>query len=243
MNTRPGIQSAAPHRDRERSDLFWLSTADICHIRLDDVPMDKYSGFEHLSANESRGVDYEVRLRHGSSGIAVISIHGGAIEPGTSEIAEAVAGAEHTFYTLRGIKKTGNTDLHITSTRFDEPVALEIACNSETVISIHGCSDGEEVVYVGGTDSRLRECIEAKLRQAGFKALGGAPNSSGRNKRNICNRSRRGMGVQLEISKGLRVRMLGDLSHVRDQAGGIFDEFVHAVREAITESFSSQFSV
>jgi phage replication-related protein YjqB (UPF0714/DUF867 family) len=199
--------------------------------------MDKYSGFEHLSANESRGVDYEVRLRHGSSGIAVISIHGGAIEPGTSEIAEAVAGTDHTFYTLKGIKKTANRDLHITSTLFDEPTAVKIVRRAETTISIHGCSEEEEVVYVGGTDSRLRECIEEKLRQAGFKALGGRPNSSGRDKRNICNRSRRGMGVQLEISKGLRVRMLGGLSHVRDPACGIFDEFVHAVREAITESF------
>ncbi|MFZ0931767.1 MAG: poly-gamma-glutamate hydrolase family protein [Syntrophobacteraceae bacterium] len=196
--------------------------------------MSKYSCFEHLSANESRGADYEVFLRHGSSGIAVISIHGGAIEPGTSEVAEAVAGADHSFYTFRGIKKAGNKDLHITSTLFDEPDALEIARRSETIISIHGCSDAEEVVHVGGIDFRLRECIEESLREAGFKALNNKSASlRGRDRRNICNRCRRGMGVQLEISKGLRARMFGDLSYGTGlQSGGTFHEFIQAVRKA-----------
>ncbi|MGA2227486.1 MAG: poly-gamma-glutamate hydrolase family protein, partial [Syntrophobacteraceae bacterium] len=164
--------------------------------------MGKYSCFEHLSANESRGADYEVSLRHGSSGIAVVSIHGGAIEPGTSEVAEAVAGADHSFYTFRGVKKAGNKGLHITSTLFDEPDALEIVLRSETIVSIHGCSEAEEVVHVGGIDFRLRECIEERLREAGFKALNNKSASlRGQDRRNICNRCRRGMGVQLEISK------------------------------------------
>jgi phage replication-related protein YjqB (UPF0714/DUF867 family) len=196
--------------------------------------MGKYSCFEHLRANESRGADYEVRRRHGSSGIAVISIHGGAIEPGTSEVAEAVAGADHSFYTFIGMKKAGNEDLHITSTTFDEPDALEIVRRSETVISIHGCSEEEEVVHVGGTDFRLRECIEERLRQAGFKTPRGAWSLRGLDKCNICNRCRRGMGVQLEISKGLRARMFGDLSYGTGiQCGRTFHEFIHAVRKAI----------
>ncbi|MGA2940263.1 MAG: poly-gamma-glutamate hydrolase family protein [Syntrophobacteraceae bacterium] len=196
--------------------------------------MGKYSCFEHLRANESSGADYEVRRRHGSSGIAVISIHGGAIEPGTSEVAEAVAGADHSFYAFRGMKKDGNKDLHITSTLFDEPDALEIVRSSETVISIHGCSEAEEVVHVGGIDFRLRECIEERLRQAGFKTPRGAWSLRGLDKRNICNRCRRGMGVQLEISKGLRARMFGDLSYGTClQCGGTYHEFIQAVRKAI----------
>ena len=196
--------------------------------------MGKYCCFEHLRVNESRAADYEVRRRHGSSGIAVISIHGGAIEPGTSEVAEALAGADHSFYTFRGLKKAGNKDLHITSTTFDEPDALEIVRRSETVISIHGCSEEEEVVHVGGIDFRLRECIEERLRQAGFKTPRGARSLRGLDKRNICNRCRRGMGVQLEISKGLRTRMFGDFSYGSGiQCGGTFHEFIQAVRKAI----------
>jgi phage replication-related protein YjqB (UPF0714/DUF867 family) len=199
--------------------------------------MGKYCCFEQLSANESKGADYEVRRRHGSPAIAVISIHGGRIEPGTSEVAEAIAGAEHTFYTFRGIKKAGNKDLHITGTLFDEPDALEIARCSETIISIHGCSENEEVVYVGGIDFRLRECIEQSLQQAGFKTLHNRnAGLGGLDRRNICNRCRRGMGVQLEISKGLRARMFGDLPHGTGlPCSGTFQEFIRAVRNAIEQ--------
>ncbi|HYA39676.1 MAG TPA: poly-gamma-glutamate hydrolase family protein [Syntrophobacteraceae bacterium] len=174
---------------------------------------DKYSCFEHLSANESRGADYEIVRRLGISEIAVIGIHGGGIEPGTSEIAEAVAGPDHSFYTLKGLKEEANKDLHITSTKFDEPEAREIVRRSKTVISIHGCSEAEEIVFLGGLDTALSRCIEEKLKQAGFKTSltkkdGKFRRLRGRNKRNICNRCGRGMGVQLEISKGLRARLL-----------------------------------
>ena len=202
--------------------------------------MGKYSCFEHLSANESRDADYEVRHRHGSSGIAVMSIHGGAIEPGTSEVAEAIAGTEHTFYSFSGIKKAGNKDLHITSTLFDEPDALEIVRRSETIISIHGCSEAEEVVHVGGMDCRLRECVEERLRQAGFTTPREAFSLKGLDKRNICNRCRRGMGVQLEISKGLRARMLRDISYEAGLfCGGTFEAFIVAVRKAIEQFMPS----
>jgi len=59
-----------------------------------------------------------------SSGIAILSIHGGDIEPGTTRIANAIAGWDHSFYTFEGIKTARNLSLHITSTRFDEPSAM-----------------------------------------------------------------------------------------------------------------------
>ncbi len=48
--------------------------------------------------NETKGKDYRIHLRHGKSGILVMAPHGGGIEPGTTEIADAVAGAERSFY-------------------------------------------------------------------------------------------------------------------------------------------------
>jgi phage replication-related protein YjqB (UPF0714/DUF867 family) len=47
--------------------------------------------------HEKEGRDYEVHQRKGASGIAVIAPHGGGIEPGTMDIADSVAGEEHTF--------------------------------------------------------------------------------------------------------------------------------------------------
>ncbi len=225
--------------------------------------MDKYACFEELSAHEARGSDYEVSRRHGRSGIAVLSIHGGRIEPGTSEIADAIAGGDHSFYTFRGLKQSGNRDLHITSTTFDEPSALEIVCRSETIISIHGSRGEEEVVHVGGLDSELRQCIEVKLHLAGFKTRPGplsfypvsgdrdqascttataegvkdpfrmGMRSRGVDERNICNRSRRARGVQLEISKGLRATLFRSYSNGAGAASGTFPWFIQAVREAI----------
>jgi phage replication-related protein YjqB (UPF0714/DUF867 family) len=197
--------------------------------------MDKYSNFHQLKTGEVEGVDYRIRWRIGWSGIAVLSIHGGEIEPGTSRIADAIAGNEHSYYALEGLKKTGNMALHITSTLFDEPTAIEIVCQSEIIISIHGCAEREPVVHVGGCDLELRRRIQDHLTEAGFMATDCAnPSFVGTNLANICNLCGRGMGVQLEISRGLRSRMFRDLTpEGRKYPTGTFHRFAQAVRDAI----------
>jgi poly-gamma-glutamate hydrolase-like protein len=61
---------------------------------------------------------------------ALVAPHGGGIEPGTSELADAIAASDLSFYTFEGLKPSGNTDLHITSTRFDEPMCLTLLASS-----------------------------------------------------------------------------------------------------------------
>ena len=135
-----------------------------------EAQMDRYSGFDELKRHEKEGVDYRIRARLGYSGIAILSIHGGDIEPGTSQIADAVAGHEHTFYALEGIKSSGNLALHIKSTLFDEPTILEILGRTEITLSIHGCKEKEPMVHIGGLDLELRRRILKELREAGFDA-------------------------------------------------------------------------
>ena len=197
--------------------------------------MDKYSSFRHMEQWERGGIDYRLRWRIGSTQIAIFCIHGGNIEPGTSQVADRIAGADHTFYALEGLKKSGNTTLHITSTVYDEPIALEIICRSETIISIHGCSETEEVVYLGGLDLVLKERIREKLDEAGFRTLDNVEAKyRGVDQKNICNLCGRGMGVQLELSKGLRVRMFKDLTaEGRQYPTEIFHRFVQAVRDGL----------
>jgi phage replication-related protein YjqB (UPF0714/DUF867 family) len=175
--------------------------------------MDSYRHFEHLRAYEKEGVDYRIRWRVHDSGIAILSIHGGDIEPGTSEIADAIAGSDHTFYAFEGIKHAGNLALHITSTVFNEPVGLEIVCLSEIILSIHGCQDTEPILYLGGLDQTLRNHIRQHLTRAGFNVVDtkGAK-FPGRDPANICNICGRGMGIQLEISRGLREQLFKDLT-------------------------------
>ena len=78
---------------------------------------DKYPDFETLSQHEISGVDYRILVRRATTGFSIVAIHGGGIEPGTSELADAVAGLEFSFYAFEGLKGSGNADLHITSTQ------------------------------------------------------------------------------------------------------------------------------
>ena len=130
--------------------------------------LDKYSGFIELGERERAGADYRVRFRRGPSGISVMSLHGGNIEPGTSELADAVAAHEHTFYAFEGLKSCDNWDLHVASTRFDEPLAMIAARHSRTVVAIHGCRSRQQIVYLGGRDESLKRSLASALVHAGF---------------------------------------------------------------------------
>src|SRR5207248_1160505 len=98
---------------------------------------DKYPDFETLSEHERSGVDYRILVRRATQSFAIVAIHGGGIEAGTSELADAVAGEEFSFYAFAGLKRTNNSDLHITSTRMDEPMCLAICGVSDVVITMH----------------------------------------------------------------------------------------------------------
>ncbi|MBU0987226.1 MAG: poly-gamma-glutamate hydrolase family protein, partial [Proteobacteria bacterium] len=128
----------------------------------------KYQSFTELEKNEIEGKDYQIRKRYGPSGIAVMAPHGGGIEPGTTEIADAVSGSEHTFYTFSGLKKQGNAALHITSRQFDEPQGNQIVADAKTVLTIHGFKGNEKLVYIGGRDKRLKACLRKALIEANF---------------------------------------------------------------------------
>jgi phage replication-related protein YjqB (UPF0714/DUF867 family) len=197
--------------------------------------MDLYTSFEKLKDSERRNMDYRIRRRLGHTGIAILSIHGGEIEPGTTRIADAIAGHDHSFYSFEGIKRRGNLNLHITSTRFDEPTAIEIVCHCAIIISIHGCADTEAVVHLGGLDFELRDRILESLHSSDFKALASSEAPfGGIDQANICNLCGRGMGVQMEISRGLRAKMFRDLSpEGRRYRTPLFDRFTRAVRHAI----------
>lgn len=195
----------------------------------------KYQSFEDLAAVEREGVDFHIRERSGRSGIAVIAIHGGGIEPGTTEIADAVAGDRHAFYTFSGLKPSRNFDLHITSRRFDEPRGEALVAQSTTVLSIHGCGDDVPMIYVGGQNLDRRRRVEAALEEAGFKVRK-AVRFPGLSPMNICNRCRSGEGVQLEFCAGLRRMLFENLTRPdRKNPTPLFNRLVEALRIALVE--------
>ena len=197
--------------------------------------MDRYGGFEELR-REQEG-SFVICTKQGSSDVAILAPHGGDIEPGTSEIAKAIAAKEHSYYLFEGRKRTGNQDLHITSANFDEPTAVSLAKQAERIIAIHGCAGRRAVVYLGGLDVGLRNKVRQCLIEAGFKAEEHSdPNLQGIYPNNICNRSKINRGVQLEIADALRERMFEDVNNRkgRQRTTPTFDRFVFAVRQAIS---------
>ncbi len=148
--------------------ITWAPFSQLIERKSQKHEMDKYANYNDLKQHEREGKDYVVILRESNSRIAVIAPHGGGIEPGTAEIADVVAGAEHTFYAFKGIKKKGNAVLHITSNRFDEPKGVGIAKKADVVISIHGHHGNEDRVYIGGRNRDLKLRILHMLNKAGF---------------------------------------------------------------------------
>ena len=124
---------------------------------------DTYPNFATLEQHERAGIDYGVLVRREEPAFAIIAPHGGGIEPGTSEIADAIACQRWSFYAFEGLKRSGNRVLHITSTCFDEPMCLILLGDTNRVVTIHGeeSDDDGEGVFVGGLDDDLGTSIGA----------------------------------------------------------------------------------
>ena len=198
--------------------------------------MDTYADYEALERNEKEGKDFLALWRQTDSPLAVIAPHGGSIEPGTVDIADAVAGGDHSFYAFRGIKKSGNRMLHMSSDRFDEPKGMAIARKAHVVLTLHGCKGTEETVFLGGRNQVLIERIRSRLNAAGFHASNSRhPGLRGHSAENICNRCQSGQGVQLELSRGLREALFLHLSQrSRRIRSPRFGPFVATLRMALS---------
>jgi phage replication-related protein YjqB (UPF0714/DUF867 family) len=171
---------------------------------------DKYVNFAALSRSEPDGA-YRIVVRQKDSAIALIAPHAGMIEFGTSEICMSVAGEDFTYYLFEGCKPDNNCDLHITSSRFDEPKGIDVAQSAQVVVTFHGQKGSDHFVNVGGLEERLCALLIDHLKSAGFFASQHrAKNLQGHNKNNICNRGATGRGLQLEISRGLRDMLISD---------------------------------
>jgi phage replication-related protein YjqB (UPF0714/DUF867 family) len=185
-------------------------------------PADIYRDFKDLAHAQVEGTDYrvQVRLNVGSS-IAVIAPHGGSIEPYTSDIARAVAGADFNLYLFEGFRPVSNyAMLHLTSQRFDEPRCLELLSDCDHVIALHGCGGDAPQALIGGLDSPLKVLMGRAIANLGIDTRLDRHKFPATDPKNICNRGRRGIGVQIEMTMGLR-------------GGGSRDELADAIRSVL----------
>ena len=188
---------------------------------------DLFRCFEDLASTQIEGVDFTRFYRSGCGDFVVMAPHGGGIEFMTAPLARAIGGSEHAVYCFEGCKKGGgNRCLHITSTNFDEPIALEVASSHRYVIAIHGArEDDESWTMVGGLADDLRDTVVEALEAGGFLVQPCDAARGARSPENICNRGR-DRGVQLELSASLRCAL-------KDDAGEKL-KYVNAVRSALS---------
>jgi phage replication-related protein YjqB (UPF0714/DUF867 family) len=188
--------------------------------------MSAYSRFGDLVDHEVEGRDYRIRVESKDPRILIMAPHGGNIERTTSEIAEAIAGMDYSFYSLEGLKVEGNSVLHIESHLFDEPCALQAVQKAEVVITVHGQIDQKDgFVMVGGLDESLGSEMKRQLEGAGFETRPPTEGLMGTDPMNICNRGRLKQGVQLEISRKIRDLLRTDEEQLQ--------KFADAIRKGI----------
>jgi phage replication-related protein YjqB (UPF0714/DUF867 family) len=202
------------------------------HADAAEMKRDKYRNFQELSRIARSEIDYRIREHRRASPAVIIAPHGGKIEPGTAELAEAIAGSNYSFYCFEGLKSAGNSDMHITSTNFDEPRCMALVSAADYVVALHGFggTGSERLVYLGGLDLTLQHRIGEELKRRGFATANtGRAHLGGLNPKNVCNRGRRGMGVQLEISRDLRDEMMQSAG--APESG--FSKFATSVSRAI----------
>ena len=198
--------------------------------------MDVYLNFAELNKSEREGIDFLIYavIREGSSTV-IVAPHGGAIEPGTAEVVKEVANDDLSLAIFEGIKSKNNKRLHITSTNFDEPRCVELVQVSDTVVSIHGEKSDELSVFLGGRDIELSTKLKSVLEWHGYSVKTHEnPDLHGLNEANICNRGRHGVGIQLELSSGLRRTFFQSLtSKGRKKPTDELARFAAAVREGL----------
>jgi len=197
-----------------------------------------YTSYTDLAREHVEGIDYQRRWRKSPvSTLLHLAIHGGGIEQGTGELAEAAAGGIHDLYVFDGMKAAD--ELHITSTAFDEPEALALARTATHTVSWHGCAGTTPLTNLGGLDYPLRDRVGLALSRAGFPVQIASSELDGSSPENICNQNTRKRGVQLEISTAQRQAFFtgGDLSRGnRSNRTAAFDSYVSAVRSALAEA-------
>ncbi len=200
--------------------------------------VDTYKNYDELSKNEVQNIDYKITVKDVNSKTTCISIHGGNIEPGTSEIAEAIADGKYNLYKFEGLKNSKNVMLHITSSNFDEKNADKLVAKSKKIISIHGAKGDNPVTYIGGLDKELGKKIAKCLTKKGFKVAKPHAGIDGTTKNNIVNRGLSKAGCQLEITRAQRQLFFKDGSlknSNRRNKTALFFEYVNCIREALSE--------
>jgi phage replication-related protein YjqB (UPF0714/DUF867 family) len=205
---------------------------------------DTFRSFKELS--NARPKHYKISISDQGGRMLIFTPHGGGIEPGTSELCRWFHRRSYSNYLFEGIKSPCK-ELHITSTRFDEPQLLDLVRRHKYALSFHGMAnsvkkdlDGADI-FIGGLNYKLIKRIESQLKQSGFSVATVMvfPKSplAALNKKNVSNQCVSREGVQIEISESLRKQFFnGSISPIarKNNPSVIFYRFCNAINNAVS---------
>ena len=87
--------------------------------------MDKFKSMTELKELTKEGKDWEIEFENRSSMVTILAIHGGGIEPATTELAYTIAHrGDYNYFSFKGMRSEGNNELHVTSTHYDDQIAV-----------------------------------------------------------------------------------------------------------------------
>lgn len=205
---------------------------------------DTYASYTALAAAETEGVAYERRsVPVTGAKWCSIAIHGGAIEPGSGEMARYVGAGLMAHYEFAGILPADNGRLHVTSTNFDEPTAQGIVTAAKRCLSFHGYtgSSGVAETSIGGIDTATANRVADALTRAGFRVINAAQEINGSDPANIANKTTILAGVQVEMSSALRASFFpnGDTTRAMRDSGQRTPAF-YAYAAAVLSAYDGQ---
>ena len=200
---------------------------------------DKYASLAALKAELRDELDYRVRILDRWSWSTILAPHGGFIEAGTSALARATAGRSYNFYDFQGLQISSPLDLHVTSSRFRDPLLTPLLRRSFAAVSFHCMGrSGESVIWLGGLNATLKGLVLENLRKQGFSVNPDSPLYRGESPNNIVNQVCH-KGVQLELSEELIEELfVGARFHsgnTKLQTTERFDALVYAVRLSLRQ--------
>ena len=223
-----------------------LATLYFLYVWKNDQPQnqDHYKNFTELKSDTKEHRDWQTNAKTtNNKDILVTAIHGGGIEPGTSELAKLISKkGDYNLYSFEGLMKSNNQKLHITSTRFDDPKLIKLTNKSNESISIHGIQEQKKVVYIGGKDKAMAKSITKELEKEGFNVEKSPNYVNGDSSKNIINKNDTGSGVQLEISTQYRKSFFdhGRLDRKTRENPNDYKQSIYDFAEAVTKGIKEQ---
>ncbi|MGI8380412.1 poly-gamma-glutamate hydrolase family protein [Priestia megaterium] len=197
---------------------------------------DTYPSMTALKAATVEGVDYGIVTVDNNNSVLISGIHGGGIEIGVSESATLVQEiGGYDLFLFEGLRSSNNSELHVTSTNYDEPTMVSMVTDRSQHVAIHGASGDTAAINVGGLDIALRNAIWEELRKKGLNAQLAPTNIIGEEPNNVSNRNRRGGCCQLELTSQQRKEFFknGDWSKANRSNRENWTPTLYAFAEAI----------